>query len=198
MEERTPTLVEMEGIDPERERMPDLWEDDQVQETCPTRVPLDQWQSFLRRQREIWEALEDDYPDDPPARRREFHRWIRATQPEPMTLSERLQNRMDQVREQMQIFEAQNAEYDEKTGAMQLYQEALETYRQYEAHIQWLRHRLQRLWEPETPELQALDRELWVAENLWADRASPESEIEERLWEEAWRLETMLMERHPL
>ncbi|MGE4374319.1 MAG: hypothetical protein AB7D01_01210 [Methanoculleus sp.] len=197
MEEQQPqTLVE--GIDPELGQMPDLWEDDQAQETCPVRVPLDQWQSFLRRQRETWEMLEEDYPEDEAIRRRELHKWIAANQPEPMTLSERLENRLSQVREQMRIFETENAEFDEKTGAPTLYREALETFREYEIHVEWLRRRLRQLWEPQTPELQALDRELWVAENLWEDRLGAEPEIEDRLWDEGWLLEKMLIDRHPL
>ena len=198
MEKRIPTSVAMEGIDPERGRMPYLWEDDPALETCPVRVPLDQWQSFLRRQRETWEALEDDYPEDPTARRQALHRWIQANQPEPIALSERIRDRLAQVREQMRIFAMDNVEYDEWTGVPFLSSDAAETYRRFGQHLQWLRHRLQYQWEPETAYLQALDRALWVAENLWADRASPDSVTEERLWDEAWRLEALLISRLPL
>lgn len=198
MEEQTSPMTGMPEIDREQGRMADLWEDSQAQQTCPVRVPLEQWQTFLRLQRETWEMLEEEYPEDEEARNQELRWWMRDRQPEPITLSERLQIRIDQVREQMRVFEMENSEFDESSDTLKLYHEALHQYREFERHQVWLHRRLEQSWEPETATLQGLDRELWVAENLWSDRASPEPEIEDRLWEEAWRLETRLMDLHPL
>lgn len=198
--DRRSKLVEIMTIDREQRQPPELWEDDQAQATCPVNVPVEEWQTYLNLGNETWEALEADYPEDDQVNRQaEMDRWMQLYRPEPMTLSERLQMRLEQVREQMQIFVAENEiELDENEDAMTLPKESLPVYREFENHQHWLMRRLEALWEPEDPELQEMDRALWVAENLWQDRASPEPEIEDRLWTEAWELEAALMARHKM
>lgn len=193
------TLLEIVTIDRERNQAEPLWEDDQSQETCPVNIPVEEWQSFLNLSLETWESLEEDYPEDKQEERRaEMMRWLALYRPDPITLSERLQMRLEQVREQMELFVSENEIDNEQNEGMTLPKESLPMYREFEVHQKWLAKRLETLWQPETPELQEMDRALWVAENLWQDRASPEPEIEDRLWEEAWRLEAMLIARHPL
>jgi hypothetical protein len=190
-------LLEFVTIDRETNRPEPLWEDDQAQETCPVNIPVEEWQSFLNLSLRTWESLEEDYPEDKQEERRaEMMSWLTDHRPDPITMSERLQMRLQQVREQMDRFVSENEmESDEDQGII-LPKEALPMYRQFDTHQQWLAKRLETLWQPETPELKEMDRALWVAENLWQDRASPEPEIEDRLWEEAWRLETALIARY--
>lgn len=187
-------------IDRERDLPTELWEDDQVMETCPVRVSPEVWQSFLAERTEVWEALGHDYPEDDQmdTRRAEMDAWIQEWQPEPITLSERIQARLEQIREQKLIFLQDNEIYDEQnSGAMTVPKEAQPMLQSYEEHQTWLTRRRESLWEPQDPELQELDRKLWVAETLWQERWSPQAEIEDRMWDEAWALESALMARQP-
>lgn len=186
-------------IDRERNIPAELWEDDQVMETCPVRVSPEVWQSFLAERTEVWEALGHDYPEDDQmeTRRAEMDAWIQEWQPEPITLSERIQARLEQIREQKLIFLQDNEIYDEQNGAMTIPKEAQPMLQSYEEHQTWLARRRESLWEPQDPELQELDRKLWVAETLWQERWSPQAEIEDRMWDEAWALESALMARQP-
>ncbi len=192
-----PSPLGIEILDRDSNRPLPLWEDDQVQKSCPVNVPVEAWQTFLRRARETWEALEDDYSETE-ERQAEMSRWLEQNQPEPITLSERIQTREQQIYDQMRLYMDENADYSEKTGERTLPREALPEFRTYETHLTWLQRRREELWKPSEPELQELDRSLWVAENLWQDRASPEPEIEDRLWDEVMVLETVMMARHPL
>lgn len=103
------TLLEIVTIDRERNQAEPLWEDDQAQETCPVNIPVEEWQRFLNLSLETWESLEEDYPEDKQEERRaEMMRWLDLYRPDPITLSERLQMRLEQVREQMELFVGEN------------------------------------------------------------------------------------------
>lgn len=185
-------------IDREQHQPQALWEDDETLETCPIQVPVEQWQRYLQMRQETLEMLQEvDYPDDPQKQAEELALWERQNRPEPITLSERIQGRIDLIHQQLLAFQQENGEYNEETGELMLYQEAQKQFQEYEMHLNWLRARQSSLWEPESEELQTLDRQLWIAENLWQDRLSPEPEIEDRIWEDSWRLESALISKHP-
>lgn len=192
-------LLEFVDFDREPGYLP-LWEDEQVLLTCPVNVPVERWQTFLNESLEYREELMEEYPEDDQEKERQalLLDWVRENLPSPISLKERIQSRLYQIQDQKDLFVSENEFWDEETEDFVLPKECLPMYREFEVHQNWLRRRLETLWEPETPELKALDRELWVAENLWEDRESPEREIEDRLWDRAWELESLMIARHPL